>query len=378
MKAVFEKARAWIELDEKALRNNIEILRKLLPEGGRLIPAVKANAYGHGNAFITRVMQDAGITDFCVACVDEAVEMRENGIKGDILILGYTNPAQFDLLYKYNLIQTAVDFSYAEEMSKYGKPLRVHIGIDTGMHRLGEPAENIDRLREMFFMENLHTEAALTHLCASDSDAPSDIEFTNMQIDKFYHTIDTLRKEGCEIPKLHLQASYGLLNYSELAADFARVGIAVYGMKTARNDYDKFNTDAELRPVLSLKARVSSVREIKAGESVGYGLAFTAERDMKIAALSIGYADGLPRALSGGVGKVLINGERAPIIGRVCMDQTIVDISGAAEVCAGDTAVIIGKSGNDEISAYEIAEDAGTITNEILSRLGTRLTRVML
>lgn len=122
--------------------------------------------------------------------------------------------------------------------------------------------------------------------------------------------------------------------------------------------------------MLSLKARVSSVREIKAGESVGYGLAFTAERDMKIAALSIGYADGLPRALSGGVGKVLINGERAPIIGRVCMDQTIVDISGAAEVCAGDTAVIIGKSGNDEISAYEIAEDAGTITNEILSRLG--------
>ncbi len=378
MRAAFERSRAYIELDEKALKNNIAVLKELLPPGAELMPAVKANAYGHGNALVTRAMESAGIKAFCVACASEGKAMRESGIKGDILILGYTDPAQFEVLSRYDLIQTAVDFSHAEELNKYGKQLRVHIGIDTGMHRLGESAENIYRLKEMFFMENIRAEGALTHLCVSDSDAPCDIEFTNMQIKKFYDTIEVLKKEGCSIPKVHLQASYGLLNYSQLPTDYARVGIAVYGMKSARSDYDKLNTDDKLKPVLSLKVRISSVRAIKAGESVGYGLAFTAEHDMKIAALAIGYADGLPRALSGGAGKVLIDGKRAQIIGRVCMDQTMVDVTDIPGVSAGDIAIVIGKSGSDEIAAYEVAEDAGTITNEILSRLGERLARIMI
>lgn len=371
------RSRTWIELDKSALYHNIEVLKALVPESCRLMPAVKANAYGHGSSLVTKAMQEAGVTAFCVACADEAVKMRENGIKGDILILGYTHPENFGLLYKYDIVQTVVDFSYARELNKYGKKLRVHIGIDTGMHRLGEPAENIENLKAMFAMENLQIEGALTHLCVSDSDAENDIEFTNMQIKKFFDTVEVLKKDGCNIPKVHLQASYGVLNYPEIKADYARVGIAVYGMKSGRNDYDKFDTDAKLEPVLSLKTRVSSVRELAAGEGAGYGLAFTADKDMKIAALAIGYADGLPRALSGGAGKVLINGRRAKIIGRVCMDQTIVDVTDIPDVCAGDTAVIIGRSGNDEISAYEVAEDAGTITNELLSRLGERIERVM-
>lgn len=368
------KDRAWIELDLNALRHNTVTLQSLLPDGCRLMPVLKANAYGHGAVTIAKELQKTGIRCFCVACVSEAVTLRRHGIRGKILILGYTHPEQFPLLRRYRLTQTVVDAAYAEVLKEYGKRLRVQIGIDTGMHRLGVEADHLDQLCDIFAIKNLKVEGAFTHLCTDDTELPEDQAFTLQQAKAFYRVIDELKNKGCICPKVHLQASYGVLNYPELAGDYARIGIALYGVKSARTDYDRLQPD--LRPVLSLKARVSSVRELSAGESAGYGLTFKANRPTRLASLAIGYADGLPRSLSDGAGYVLLNGKKAPIAGRICMDQTLVDITNLPPVQPGDTAVLIGRQGTEEISAYELASSTSTITNEILSRLGERLRRI--
>lgn len=373
-KEPYVKDRAWIELDGGALRHNVSVLRSLLPETCELMPAVKADAYGHGAVPVSAALNKMGVNAFCVACISEGITLRKNGIKGEILILGYTHPKQLPLLRRYRLIQTVIDYTYAEKLNRYGKKLRVHIGIDTGMRRLGERSENIDLLCKIFEMKNLIIEGVFTHLCADDTDSPRGKEFTQKQAQAFFNVINELKHRGFDCPKVHLQSSYGILNYPELAGDYARVGIALYGVRSAKNDYD--SSKAELIPVLSMKARVASVRKLLAGESAGYGLSFTADRTMKLATLTVGYADGLPRALSCGVGSVLINGKRAPIVGRICMDQTTVDITDIPDAHTGDIAVIIGKSGDEEISVYELADKSGTITNEILSRMGPRLNRI--
>ena len=267
-----------------------------------------------------------------------------------------------------------MDLDYAGELRRYGKPLHVHIAIDTGMHRLGMPCGHTEEICGIFQMENLFVDGLFTHLSASDSMEPAERQFTQRQAKAFYGLVDELKRRGIRCPKLHLQASYGVLNYPELAGDHARVGIALYGVLSTGADTDAL--DQKLMPVLSLKARVASVRTIDTGESAGYGLDFAAPCSMRIAALSIGYADGLPRQLSGGVGSALIAGQRAPIVGRVCMDQVLVDVSAIPGVRAGETAVLIGRSGGEEITAGDLAEQAGTITNEILSRLGARLERI--
>lgn len=371
---LFPRARAWIEVDKEALRQNVAALDSLLPDGCQLMPAVKADAYGHGAVLVAGELNRIGIYAFCVACVAEGVALRKNGIQGEILVLGYTHPREFPLLHRYCLTQTVVDYEYALLLNKYEKKVRVHVGIDTGMHRLGERSDHKERLMEICRMKNLDIQGAFTHLCVDDTNAPKDVEFTQKQANEFYRIIKEWKACGFCCPKVHLLASYGVLNYPHLAGDYARVGIALYGVRSAREDYDR--SGVQLRPVLSLKARIASVRELQSGEAAGYGMAFVAQHPMRIAALTIGYGDGLPRGLSCGSGSVLIRGKRAGILGRICMDQTLVDVTEIPEAAAGDIAVLIGTSGEEEITAYELAKAGGTITNEILSRMGGRLWRV--
>lgn len=363
--------RAWVELDRAALAENVAALRAALPESCKLMPALKANAYGHGAVPLARELNRLGVKNFCVASVSEGVTLRRRGVRGSILILGYTSPKDFYLLRRYRLTQTVLDFAYAAQLNRYGRKLSVHIGIDTGMHRLGEPCGNLSELCRIYRMKRLAVKGLFTHLCASDGVTPEEKIFTEKQAKAFFQVINQLKKRGFSCPGLHLLASYGILNYPQYAADYARVGIALYGV---------FSTPAAsslpLRPVLSLKARVAAIKELYAGESAGYGLAFTADRPTKLAVLSIGYADGLPRALSCGKGEVLINGRRAPIVGRICMDQTLVDVTDISCPSPGAEAVLIGRFGTEEITAYDLARECGTITNEVLSRLGERLTRV--
>ena len=369
----YPKARAWIELDRAALRQNVEQLRSLLPEGCALMPAVKANAYGHGAVLIARELGRLGIRAFCVATAEEGAELRGHGIRGDILVLGHTYPGQFPLLRRYRLTQTVVDTNHARLLNASGKRLKVHLKIDTGMHRLGIPAAQTAEIARIFQLKNLQIEGIFTHLCADERRSGEDEAYTLLQAAAFYKVLSDLEKQGLPYGKAHLLSSYGLLNYPELGGAYARVGIALYGVLSSREGLE--GCPLALRPVLSLKVRVASVKNLRKGEHAGYGLGYTAACDRRIALLSIGYADGFPRALSCGRGKVLINGVEAPVIGRVCMDQTLVDVTDASDVKSGDTAVVIGVSGQREISAYDWSEAGETITNEVLSRLSTRLRR---
>ncbi len=367
--------RAWIQLDMKALAENVAFLRSLLPEGCRLMPAVKADAYGHGAVPIARELNRLGVDAFCVATIAEGISLRRAGIQGEILILGYTPPEDLPLLVRWQLAQSVVDYPYAEQLARSGLKLHVHVAIDTGMHRLGIRCENIEDIAAVFEMGNLSIDGMFSHFSASDS--PDDVSraFTKAQADAFYQVVEILEAQGFPRPKLHLQASYGLLNYAHLESDYVRAGIALYGVHSCAENASI--SRHKLSPVLSLMTRVISVRMLYAGDSAGYGMDFTADRDMKLAVLSIGYADGLPRELSGGRGYVLIHGHKAPVIGRICMDLTLADISKIPQTQVGDIAVVIGRSDRAEITAEEIASQCGTITNELLSRLGPRLERVI-
>lgn len=354
--------RAWIEIDLSALEHNVRLLRSKLPDGCALMPAVKANAYGHGAVLVAKALWKMGVRAFCVATAAEGAELRRHGVRGEILILGYTSPEELSLVRFWKLTQTVVDEGYAQMLANYGKKLRVHVALDTGMHRLGVPHGDIDALERVFSIPNLRIRGMFTHLCTSDES--SGRAFSLTQIDAFRAAIKHLTSRGIRRPKLHLLASGGILNYPEFAEDAARAGIALYGFP-----------DKSLKPVLTLKARVASVRTLHAGESAGYGQAFTAARETRIAALTIGYADGVPRALSGR-GRVLLNGAFAPIVGRICMDQLLIDATNVPHPLAGDAAVLIGCDGSLRIGADEWARQCDTIVNEILSRLGPRLPRI--
>lgn len=365
-----DTARAWVEVDSAALRHNAENLRALLPVGCELMPVLKCEAYGHGLVKTARLMSSMGIRAFAVACAAEGVELRRAGIRGGILILGWTAPESFPCLSRYRLTQTVTEPAYARQLSAYGKNIDVHIKIDTGMHRLGIDPEDIASVEEVFTLPHLRVRGMYTHLCVSDALDEASRAFTEAQRRRFFSLAEELCRRGYCVGKLHTQSSYGLLNYPDARCSYARVGIALYGVRSSRGD------DAArwpgLEPALSLKARVEQVRSVKAGEGLGYGLAYTAPRESRIAVLPIGYGDGFPRAAEGAC--ALINGSRAPVVGRVCMDQLFVDVTDCGEVRPGDTVTLIGPG----LPCEELAEACGTISNEILSRLGKRLPRVWL
>ncbi|MBC5636227.1 serine racemase VanT catalytic subunit [Ornithinibacillus sp. BX22] len=363
-------SRAWIEIDLGALRHNVKELNQTLPSQCDLMAVVKANAYGHGDVIIARELMRTGIKAFAVATISEGIRLRQNGIKGDILILGYTNPKDFSYLVKYKLIQTVVDYAYAKLLNDYPKMITVHIKIDTGMHRLGIPVENRIEIEKIFHCANIKVAGVFTHLSTSDRLLDEDIQYSKQQIQQFYQLIDSLKENGYQPGKLHIQSSYGILNYPDLTCDYARAGIALYGVLSTPG---RTGTPIHLKPVLSLMARIAVIREIDSGEVIGYGRQYQTKSKMTIATVTIGYADGIPRHLSENDAYVLLHSKKAPIIGRICMDQLIIDVSHINEVKQNDIVTIIGTDGDKQIRCEEIADKCGTITNEILSRLGERL-----
>lgn len=370
--------RAYIEINLDNLTHNVQELRAVMPPGCELMAVVKAEAYGHGMFEIATHLDRIGVRAFAAATIDEGIALRRFGICGEILILGYTPPERARALHKYDLSQTLVDYDYACRLNAQGVRVRAHIKLDTGMHRLGfgvsvdgNAGKEILKLLRVFAMKNFVINGIYTHLCVADSLEEKDVQFTRQQIAGFYRVLKRLEKQGIQIPKTHIQSSYGLLNYPELKCSFVRAGIALYGVLSTADARTKLHPD--LRPVLALKAQIVLIRDIKEGESVGYGRAFVADRDSRIAILSIGYADGFPRILSGKGHYVLINGQQAPVAGRICMDQLAVDITALSDIRVGMTATLIGRDGDAEITAPAVAEQAQSITNELLSRMGTRV-----
>lgn len=363
--------RAYLEINLNNLEHNVNTLQKAMSPKCELMAVVKAEAYGHGLYEIATHLNKIGVKAFAVATIDEGIKLRQYGVLGEILILGYTAPARAKELRKYDLTQTLIDYKYALLLDKQGYDVMTHIKVDTGMHRLGFDAKDIEKISAVFSMKHIKVSGIYTHLCAADSVDEKDIFFTNVQIESFYNLLNQLKEKGITIPKIHIQSSYGLLNYPELKCDYVRVGVSLYGVLSSPNDRTKLHLD--LRPVLSLKSRVILLREIKKGESVGYSRSFVANRDSLIALLPVGYADGYPRNLSCGKSYVLINGHQAPVVGKICMDQLAVDVTDIPNVKTGSIATLIGKDGKEEITAPMVAESAESITNELLSRMGHRL-----
>ncbi len=370
------KNRAWIEINLDNLSNNINEIKSVIPAETKVMAVVKANAYGHGIIEISKKLNEIGVEDFAVATLSEGIALRKANITGNILILGYTDIENIKYVQKYNLMQTVLDYEYAKKLDEINlnDKIKVHIKINTGMNRIGESYTNIDNIIKMYQLKNVEICGIYTHLCSADTLNEQDIEFTNTQIRNFYSCIDKLKSLKYDVGKIHIQASYGILNYNDLKCDYVRPGIIMYGVyssKEAKITKAKLN----LKPVLSLKARVVTVKNIEKAESVSYGRTFVADKAMKIATVSIGYADGYPRNLSNNGAIVKINGEYANIIGRICMDQLIVDVTEIKNVKTGDVVTLIGDDEN--ISAEEVANKSNTITNELLSRLGDRLDRVV-
>lgn len=370
-KKEYETGRTWIEVNIKNLQHNVETLQKAMQPSCELMAVVKAEAYGHGLDIIAANLNQMGVRAFAVATIDEGIKLRESGIRGEILILGYTDVCRAYELKKYDLTQTLISFEYAQSVNNQGMAVKAHMKIDTGMHRLGLSSEKIAEAVRVFSMKNLIVCGIFTHLCCSDSRQPDDVAFTRGQIDRFYNLLAALKNNGVRIPKVHIQSSYGLLNYPELTCDYVRAGIALYGVLSSPNDDTVLKLD--LRPVFSLKSRVAMIREVKKGDSIGYSRSFTARHRMRIAILPVGYGDGFPRNLSNGNGGAWIHQHMEPIVGRICMDQLAVDVTDVENVSVGDVATLVGAEGCRELSAPAVAENSGSISNELLCRMGSRL-----
>ena len=368
-----DEGRAWIEIDLGALAHNVAALRSHLPVGCRLMAVVKADAYGHGMERVAARLRQDGIDSFAVATVAEGVQLRKSMREGKILVLGYTAPKDAGLLKEHNLSQLVVDGAYARALCAVNHDICVHIAIDTGMHRLGIEASDLAEIEMVFGFDNLIVEGVATHLASPDSLDACDVEFTNLQAARFFSVVEALNNKGYNTGALHVQASYGIYNFPDMKCDYARAGIALYGVMSQDAG---ISVPTGLKPVLSLRAQVAQVRWIGSGESVSYGRTFTTDKPMKLATVSIGYADGIPRNMSGNGGKCIVHGKKAPVVGRICMDLLMIDATGIDDIKQGDVATLIGRDGGEEMRCEDVAAACGTITNEILCRMGSRLPRV--
>lgn len=361
-----------IEVDLAALRHNARVLMGELPKGCRLMAVVKANAYGLGAPRVAKTLRKVGVRHFAVATLEEGVVLRRAGIRGQILILGYTDPARAGSLWRNRLTQTLIDEHYATALDARGYPIRVHLKIDTGMHRIGVDARDSDAIARIFRCRHLKIEGAFTHLCVADEDTVSAMAFTETQLELFRDVSRQLEKSG-QSPTLHAKNSAGILNYPDpMPEQLARAGIALYGAYDAAGSL----RHPDLCPTFSYRSAVVLLRRIAAGESVGYGRAWIAPRDSTVAVVPMGYADGIPRDYGERGGQVLIRGKRCPVIGRVCMDQLVVDVSALPQVKVGDTVTWIGADGGDRITVEEVARVCCTVSYEVLARMTARPERI--
>lgn len=372
--------RTWAEIDYDAIPHNLEEIRRLTGKT-RIMGIVKANAYGHGAVECSRVMAENGVDFFAVACLDEAVELRKAGIDQDILILGYTAEEGFPDLLRYDLIQTVVSLEYARKLSAYGSRhgrIRTHVKVDTGMNRTGilfESQEQKPReLLEVYTLPGIQPEGIFSHYPVSDDLSQESRCFTMQQTELFSGAVQYLKEHDIDPGILHIQNSYGILNYGDMGMDYCRPGLLYMGVTS--DDSIPIASQPDFIPILSLKTRVSMVKTIQPGATVSYGRHYTAKKPTRIASLTIGYADGLPRACSNQGLEVLIHGRRAPIVGNICMDQCMIDVTDIPDVREGDIVTVVGRDGDEVVTIDQISRLAGSINNETLTRISSRVPRI--
>lgn len=370
--------RTWAEIHLDRLAVNVNNYKKYLPESTELLCVVKASCYGHADLAVCPYLEkELGVGWFAVSNADEALRLRNMGIMGEILVLGYTPPEAVPELADHNIIQTITDERYAEDINACvaGTPIRCHAAIDTGMTRIGlrgTPEEIAASLYRISDMDDILLDGIFTHYAVADSSDPDCASYTAAQTEKFFAVRDEAEKLGVQLRQCHCLNSAGGVYSPDGRSTLARLGIILYGLYPDPATPLPF----EPEPVMELYSTVSQVKRIEAGEYVSYGRTFRADKPMTIATVTCGYADGYPRALSN-KGEVLIRGKRAKIIGRICMDQFMIDVTDIEGVSSHDTVTLIGGKGNDRITADDIAAWAGTIGYEITCGITSRVPRVV-
>ena len=375
----FEK-HCWAEIDLDALRHNFEVIRRTV--GGPVCAVVKADAYGHGDAVVARELQACGAAAFAVSCLAEGRHLRRCGITRPILVLGYTAPEQAAALAADRIATAVFSAEYAQALSAAataaGVTVEGHLKVDTGMGRIGFQArssfsDTVRALEQCCTLPGLKITGIFQHFAVADSNAPADLAYTEEQHALFASVVERLKADGYEVGTVHCANSAAQMRHPEWRHDMTRAGIILYGL--APSEEVRF---PELTPVMTLKSVVSFVKELQPGQSVCYGRTFTAGQPTKVATVCVGYADGYPRLLSGSQrqGLMLVNGQPAPVVGRVCMDQTVVDVTRIPGVKMGDEVTVFGPRGAD--TADSVARKTGTINYEVVCGIARRVPRVYL
>lgn len=373
MKQNMIRAKALVDLSR--LKHNVDSIKKIVSKDTTLMLVVKANAYGHGALQVAKSVEDIEFVKYLgVATDDEALALRKNGIRKDILILGYEFSKDYKPLIENNISFCVFDYDSALEISQVAKQLnkiaRIHIKIDTGMSRIGffNKPEHIEIIKRICNLDNIAAEGIFTHFARADEE---DRNITNRQIEDFNNCIDKLHSQGIDFNIIHSSNSAGILQYPEANMNMVRGGGLVYGLSPSLYMSKMMH---DILPVMSIESTVIFVKTIDKGRQISYGGTYIAPRDMKIATVPIGYGDGYPRSISN-KGSVLIGGQRCQVVGRVCMDQFMVDVTDLKDIKIGDRVILLGDDGNDRITMDEWSIWSDRLNYEIICNIGDRVTR---
>jgi alanine racemase len=373
--------RTWAEISLNAIEHNYNVIRNKVADDTKVCCVIKADGYGHGAVELSQIYEKLGADFFAVSNIDEGIEIRKSGSKLPIVILGYTPVSEAKNLAAYNISQAVFSLEYAKELSEKCVEedciCKMHIKVDSGMSRIGFMCQefprdeySIEEICEACCLPNLEVEGLFTHFCVSDEDAEGR-EFTNKQYENFIHVRDSLKKRGVDISVVHCSNSGAIEDYPETCCDMVRAGIILYGLAPSSKLADRL----DLVPAMTLKTVVAFVKEVQKGATISYGRTFTADRKMKIATVPIGYADGFIRQ-NAKDGYMMVNGKKAKIVGRICMDQTMLDVTDIEDVKTGDEVVVFGTGENGEPTADSLAENTGTINYETVCLVGKRVPRI--
>lgn len=367
--------RAWAEIDLDALGSNLRNIRKITNPDAKIMCVIKANAYGHGFYNVAKCMQENGADAFAVATFEEAKQLRNNGFTEPLLVLGYVDISLAEDMVALDISAAIYHHSFAKAMSDAGQKLKkqahIHIKLDTGMTRIGFGCteEDVEKIAEICSLPQIHTEGIFSHFSCADENNRT---MPDLQFSRFTQMIDALKQKGIHFDYSHICNSAGIMEYPEFHLDMVRPGIILYGQYPS----DVVHKERlQLKPAMTLKARIVRVETVPKGTPVGYGATYVTTKETKIATVSIGYADGYFRTLSQKA-YMYISGVRVPVVGRICMDQCMIDVSDVNTITVGDEVIVFGNGGNDSETAASIAKHAGTISYEILCAIGNRVPRL--
>lgn len=371
--------RAWAEIDLSAIEQNYRAIRRTLNDGCRMMAVVKADAYGHGDARVAQLLQEQGAEWFGVSNLEEAMRLRDAGITRPILILSYTPPEEAVKLSQYEITQAVISEEYAERLnaaaSAAGVTLSVHVKVDTGMARVGFFCRRdtltavCDAIERTCALSNLTADGIFTHFaCADEQDGEA---LTREQYDLFVQTVETLKGRGITFPLKHCCNSAATVRFPEMQMDMVRPGIILYGLYPS----SWMRSTVPLIPAMSLRSVLSQVKAVPSGTAVSYGQTHTLAQDSVVATVPIGYADGYPRSLSD-TARMLLSGYSVPLIGRVCMDQCLLDVTAVAGARDGATVTVFGRDGDAVLPVEELAAISDTIPYEMVCLIGKRVPRI--